>query len=379
MKESNKTFSVLIPDGERPILIAILNCVYHIKNVRLYVMSTDEHLPLRFSKYVYRFFYFPQSIDELDWIANINKVTEEHEIDVIMPLWETGIKSIIKNRNLLKDNEKLVPLPSLEKFTVASSKDLLADHLKRFDIPGPKTAPLSLDLLNDKEKFDLNFPLLAKPLKSGSGRGIVKFKNFEELQEYFKVHELNEAYILQEFITGDDYGCNVLCKDGEILAHTIQKGNLWNPAKPYSAQIGLDFIDDEKLFETVKKLMKSLNWNGIADLDILYNAEDKLFYIIEINPRFWATLTAALMAGINYPHLLILMTMKEKLEPQDYKRIPYVNLLGLKILIKKDKSYILKPGFIWKNTPLKYRLDDPLPVLYRLFSKIKEKVIKKFS
>jgi D-aspartate ligase len=187
MKESNKTFSVLIPDGESSPLNSILNCVYHIKDIKLYVMSTNKDLPLRHSKYIYRFFYFPQSIDELDWIANINKVTEEHEIDVIMPLWETGIKSIIKNRNLLKDNEKLVPLPSLEKFTVASSKDLLADHLKRFDIPGPKTAPLSLDLLNDKEKFDLNFPLLAKPLKSGSGRGIVKFKNFEELQEYFKV------------------------------------------------------------------------------------------------------------------------------------------------------------------------------------------------
>jgi D-aspartate ligase len=104
-----------------------------------------------------------------------------------------------------------------------------------------------------------------------------------------------------------------------------------------------------------------------------------LFYIIEINPRFWATLTAALMAGINYPHLLILMTLKKKLEYRTINRIPYVNLLGLKLLIKKDKSYLFKPGFIWKNTPLKYRLDDPLPVLYRLFSKIKEKVIKKFS
>jgi D-aspartate ligase len=379
MKETNKTYSVLIPDGESSPLNSILNCAYYFKNIRLYVMSTTKDLPLRHSKYVYRFFYFPESNNELDWISNINKVTKEHAIDVIMPLWETGIKIIIKNRDMLKSAEKLVPLPSLENFLIASSKDLLADHLTHFGIPGPKTAPLTLDLLEDRDSFMLNFPLLAKPLKSGSGRGIVKFKDYETLAAYFKANGLNEAYILQEFIKGVDYGCNVLCHEGEILAFTIQKGNLWDPEKPYSAQIGLDFIYDEKLYQTVKKLMKSLNWSGIADLDLLYDKDQDVFNIVEINPRFWATLTAALMAGINYPHLLILMTIKKNIEPQTYKQIPYVNLKGLKLLCIKNKTFIFNTKFIWYSTPLKYRLDDPLPIAYRYILETKDNISKKFK
>ena len=379
MKDSNETYSVLIPDGERPIFSSILNCAFYFKNIRLYVMSTRKNLPLRYSKYVYKFFYFPESENKLDWITNINMITEDHAIDVIMPLWETAIQVILKNKDFLKNSEKLVPLPSYENFMIASSKDLLAEHLNRFGIPGPKTAPLTLNLLQDKKGFNLNFPVLAKPLKSGSGRGIVKFKDFESLASYFKVNGLNEAYILQEFIKGADFGCNVLCENGEILAYTIQKGNLWDPAKPYSAQIGLDFIYDDNLYQTVKKLMKSLNWSGIADLDLLYDEEKDIFNIVEINPRFWATLTAALMAGINYPHLLILLTLKKDVEPQTYKHMPYVNLLGLRQYFRKDITFLFKAKFIWNNTPLKYRLDDPAPIAYRYILEIKDIISNKFK
>jgi predicted ATP-grasp superfamily ATP-dependent carboligase len=378
MEKSNDTYAVLIPDGERSILSAILNCASQIKNIKLYVMSTIKDSSVRYSRYVHRFFYFPETSNELEWISNINKVTREHDIDLIMPLWETAIHTILKNKNLLHSPEKLVPSASLQDFTIASRKDLLADHLHRNGIPGPKTVPLTINLLRDKKSFTLNFPVLAKPLKSGSGRGIVKFKDFETFAAYFFDNGIHEAYIVQEFVKGEDYGCNLLCRDGEIVAYTIQKGNLWNPAKPYSAQIGLDFIYNDQLYQTVKKLMKSLHWNGIADIDLLYDKENDVFNIVEINPRFWATLTAALLAGINYPHLLILMALKKDIEPQRYKHMSYVNLLGLKQYCKKDIAFLLKAGFIWKNTPLKFRIDDPLPIAFKYILDTKDYISKKF-
>lgn len=377
MKNSSQDFSVLVPDGERSLLKSLLNCFSHMKNIRLYVMSTKQDLPLRHSKYVDRFFYFQASNDPLDWIENINKITREHPIDVVMPIWEVAIKTLLENKDRLEHPEKLVPLPSLQNFTIARNKELLAAHLERFGIPGPKTTFFTPHLLECKEDLKLKFPLLAKPLRGGGGIGILKFGDYESLVGYFKGIRTRETYILQEFITGEDFGCNVLCDKGEILAYTIQKGNLWDPFKPYSAQIGLDFLYEEKLFQTVKKLMKSLEWSGIADLDLLYHPESDTFYIIEINPRFWATLTAALMAGVNYPHLLIQMTMKQKIEPQRYKFMPYVNLDGLKILLKQNKRLIFNTSFIWNNTPLKYRLDDPLPIAYEAFLKVRDFFLKK--
>jgi D-aspartate ligase len=379
MKKSGQIYSVLVPDGEKSLLRSLLNCFSQIKNIRVYVMATKKDLPLRYSKYVDQFFFFPPSNDPLYWIANINKVTREHPIDVIMPIWETSIKSLIENKDRLESWDKLVPLPSLQNFTIARSKSLLADHLKRFDFPGPKSLHLRPSLLQGRSDLDLNFPLLAKPLPGGSGRGIEKFEDYETFTAYFRENGLRREYILQEFIKGEDYGCNVLCSNGEILAFTMQKGNLWDPSKPYSAQIGMDFLYEEKLLQTVRKLMKSLDWNGIADLDLLYHKESDTFYIVEINPRFWATLTAALMAGINYPQLLIKMTMKQKIEPQRYKLMPYVNLKGFKLLLKKDKAFIFRPKFIWNNTPVRYRLDDPMPIFISVLQKARSIVKKKFE
>lgn len=379
MKKSGQIYSVLVPDGEKSLLRSLLNCFSKITNIRVYVMATKKDLPLRYSKYVDKFFFFPPSNDPLYWIANINKVTREHPIDIIMPIWEVAIKTLLENKDRLERPEKLVPLPSLQNFMIARSKFFLAEHLKRFDIPGPKSLHFSTHFLEGRKNLELNFPLLVKPISGGSGRGIEKFEDYETLTKFFKKHGSWRECILQEFINGEDYGCNVLCSNGEILSFTMQKGNLWDPSKPYSAQIGMDFLFEEKLLQTVKKLMKSLDWNGIADLDLLHHKESDTFYIVEINPRFWATLTAALMAGINYPHLLIKMTMKQKIEPQRYKFMPYVNLKGFKLLLRKDLAFIFRPKFIWNNTPVRYRLDDPMPIFISLLQKVRSAIKKRFQ
>jgi D-aspartate ligase len=379
MNDSNESFSVLIPDGDSSLFGSVLNCLSKVKDVHLFVMSEKKDHAFRYSRFIKGFFYFPPASDELEWLARIDMVVEEHQIDVIMPIWETAIKTILEHKDLLRSREKLVPLPTLQHFMIASSKDLLAEHLERHGIPGAKTIPLSFDALADRDTFKLQFPLLAKPLISGGGKGIVKFQDFDSLATYFKTKGINQSYILQEFITGEDYGCNVLCQDGEVLAFTMQKGNLWDPAKPYSYQIGLDFVYHEKMYQTVKSLMKSLHWNGIADLDLLYHRESDTFYIVEINPRFWGTLLAALMAGINYPHLWVLLAKKKNIPAQSYKRIPYVNLRGLEILLKKDKSLLLRPAFIWNNSPLKFKFDDPVRILRRLFLNLKHTVSGKFK
>lgn len=377
--DSSELFSVLIPDGDCSLFGSVLNCLSQVKAVRLFVMSEKKDHAFRYSRFIKRFFYFPPASDELEWLARIDTIVEEHQIDVIMPIWETAIKTILENRDFLRSREKLVPLPTLQYFTIAGSKNLLAEHLERHGIPGAKTIPLSFDALADRDTFKLQFPLLAKPLISGGGKGIVKFQDFDSLATHFKTKGINQSYILQEFITGEDYGCNVLCQDGEILAFTMQKGNLWDPAKPYSFQVGLDFVYHEKLYQTVKSLMKSLHWNGIADLDLLYHRASDTFYIVEINPRVWGTLLAALMAGINYPHLWVLLAMKKPIPLQSYKQIPYVTLRGLGLLLKKDKSMLLRPGFIWNNSPLKFRFDDPVRIFIQIFRSLKNSVSGKFK
>ena len=378
MKKPSNIHAVLIPDGEKPILLKILNCMSQSKNIRLYVMSTKKDMPLRYSRHIHRFLYFPEENSELAWIANINSVTEKYEIDVIMPIWETAIHTLIQHKNLLQNSEKLAPLPTLHDFTIASNKALLAEHLHAIGISGPNTVPLTLELIQGKDQLNLIFPLLAKPLKSGNGKGIVKFEDHETFTSYFKANGLHQSYILQEFIIGEDFCCNVLCLEGDILAFTIQKGNLWE-STPFSAQMGMDFVHNDTLFQMAKKLMKSLNWTGVANIDLLFDVKNEVFHVLEINPRFWNSLTASLMAGVNFPNLLIQMALKKNIDPQPYKDITYVNLEGLTQYWKKDKALIFKTRFIWQSTPIKFRISDPIPIIFHFLQQGKNNFLQRIK
>lgn len=370
MKTEKNIYSILIPDGEVSSLQNVLYCVSHLKNIRLFVMSTKRNDHLRFSRHVYRFLYFPQKTHVVDWIKDINHVVEEYDIDVIMPIWDRGTRKLIEHKSLLQ-SDKLVPLSSLDNYIVAENKGLLAKHMQKVGISVPRTIRLSLEIIQKREQLTMAFPILAKPLNSGNGKGIVKFENQDALAKHFGSIGLKEEYILQEFKRGIDYGCNVLCYEGEILAYTIQKGTFWD-SKPFTAQVGMDFVQNDPLYQMMKKLMKSLHWSGVANIDLLFDPEAEVFYVLEINPRFWNSLTASLMAGVNFPQLLIQLTIDKKIEPQEYRQFSYVNLHVLNQVYKKNKALLFRTGFIWNNTPLRYKIDDPVPIVYKFLRGFKQ-------
>jgi predicted ATP-grasp superfamily ATP-dependent carboligase len=296
-----------------------------------------------------------------------------------MPIFEEGIKTLILHKELITEKNKLVFLPSWDAFNRANHKESLAKHLDEHNIPGPRSMLLTSTDALVFDTLTINFPLLAKPPENtGGGDGIRKFDTKQELKNYFKGAVLGQPLLLQEFIEGYDLGCNVLCKEGEILAFTIQKGNMWNQ-KPFSPQIGLRFIEDHEAYQTVERLMKSLCWTGVANVDMRYDSKNKEFKIIEINPRFWGTLDASLIAGVNFPHLLCRSALGEEYGVPAYEQVAYLNLKGLIQCLLKNRSYIPNVAFIWNNTPLKYAVKDPVPMVYWFFWRTKNILVRRLK
>jgi len=377
MKSITDKFSVLIPDGENYYLIAILDCLSHIQGIKIHIMSSIKYTAMRYSRYVHSYSYYPKTANDLEWISNVNRETEIHKVDLILPIYEDRIRTLIYHREHLTYTKKLVLLPSTESYEIASNKWLLVEHMKEFDIQFPKGFIANPDAPGWQENMNLIFPIIAKPTEdSAGGDGIFKFENKDELREHFKNNTLKRELLIQEYIHGHDIDCSVLCKEGEVLAFTIQKGNLWSK-KAFSAPIGLSMVYEPKLLKTIKRLMKSLNWSGIAHVDLRYDKKSKTFKVLEINPRYWATLHASLMAGINFPYLQYLTTLGRKYEIPDYEHIEYLNLKGLFQRIGNNKLFVLRWKYIWKSTPLMYTLKDPLPIVYKFIWRTKNIVMRK--
>ncbi|MCF8273375.1 MAG: ATP-grasp domain-containing protein [Flavobacteriaceae bacterium] len=364
-----KPISVLIPVGGNSLLMFVVHCLSQINNIKIYIISPNEQAEIKHSGKILNYTFFPNINNENNWIEGINKEIEKFKIDLVMPIDEDGIRNSIKYQAKLSTYSKLVLLPSLQSFEIANNKGLLWKHMLEHHIECPKTFIYNKNQFHSTDSLD--FPLILKPLEGfGGGKGIYIFKNKEQLESYYTENDITYPYLIQSYISGYDIDCSVLCEQGEILAYTIQKGTLVG-ISDFVPKIGLDFLHNDELLHTVKELMLSLNWSGLAHIDMRFDEKESNFKVIEINPRCWESIEGSEIAGVNFPYLHALKSLNYNFETPKYKHTKYLNLLGLKKTIRKNKLFVFNFNFILKYTPIKYFIKDPLPLFLILINKIR--------
>ncbi|WP_100614412.1 carboxylate--amine ligase [Confluentibacter citreus] len=362
-------FSILIPDGEVPLLPSVINCLSQVKDIKIYVISNKKRYPMRYSRHIHHYAYYPETNVELEWIDNINEELKKHDIDLVMPIFENGIKIIAKYKNQVSFKDKLCLLPSFDNFKLANDKGSLLYFLDNHHLPHPKGIVAKVGEIPKVES--LQYPVLVKPVSGlGGGTGIYSFDNQSSLEDYFIKNRLECDTIVQERIEGYDIDCSVLCKDGVILAHTIQKATL-KDGNPFAPTTGLIFVEEEELYLTIERLMKLLNWSGVAHVDLLFDKKDEKFKILEVNTRFWTSIDASLIAGVNFPYLYILASLGIDFNKPNYKYLEYLNIKGLLKTLQLNIKFLFETRFILNNTPVKFAVKDPIPFIlkYVIFSK----------
>ncbi|XCF05150.1 ATP-grasp domain-containing protein [Tamlana crocina] len=369
MKKSYPKFSVLLPEGDSNLLPFVVNCLSRKRGVNIYVISNNPKAEVRKSNKIKNFSSYPKAKSEEEWVANLNTEMKRFKIDIILPFDEFGIQAAIKFKNQILQNEKLVFLPSLEHFLLSNNKGALAQHMKEHGVSAPST--FLFEKYEICKKSPIDFPIILKPLEGyGGGRGIHKFEDNDSMQSFYSSNTVEVPYLIQSYIEGYDIDCSVLCKNGEILAYTIQKGFLAGTEK-FGPNVGVEFLYRDDMLNVVKRLMKSLNWNGVAHIDMRYDKSDGSYKVVEINPRFWETTEASEIAGINFPFLYCLSFLGVEFNQPKFQQTKFLNLIGLSKSIKKNKWFVFNLKFILGNTPLKYYLTDPKPMLSIVFNKLK--------
>jgi len=376
MVNRTENISVLIPDGEDNLLLNVVYSLSLKKNVKIYVLSSKRQHYMKYSSFIERYSFYPGTNDK-DWINNINNQVEKHNIDVIMPVYDTGFSRIIKNKHLLKKKDKLCSLPSLSKFESARNKDLLYLHLKANDLPCPQSVIIKPKELT--KSVDLEFPIVAKPVVGFyAGVGVKVLKSNEDIVGYFKSKTFGCNIIFQRFVEGYDICCNVLCENGEIIAYSMQKAGIHEEGK-LTPQLDFSFVNEDSLFVIIKKLIKSLDWSGVANIDCRYDINEGTYKIIEINTRFWVNTEASAMAGVNFPYLYCLSSLNHKFDIHVANKMTYLHLKGLLKRLIKNPMFILKTGYIRKNTPLIFVIKDSIPTICKFIWRTKNIVAKKMT
>jgi len=381
MNRSKKNIHVLITDGEIKFALPVIRCLSKHKFIKIHIVSKYKWIEAKFSRHIASFNYYQKKDikSASDWIQIIKQEIVKHKIDILFPVNVTEIRLLSEFKDEFDSSTHLL-LPTVKSFDIAHDKWRLFEFLERNNINRPAT--FNSKSIDPNHIPPMNFPVLSKPLSKSGGDGIEKISTEKSLKVALNKHPES---IIQEYINGYDIDMSVLCRDGKILSHTIQKG-YWKNIAPFSMPYGVEFINNDELFETIKTLMKKLNWSGLAHIDLRYDEIHKDFKVIEINPRIWGSINASNRVGVNFSYYYCLAALGIEFETPNYRLEKCLNTYGLfkiikaKILMKEINQKIPK------NITISDKLHDPMPSLYKYFvvklkknRLIKGKFLQKFK
>ena len=261
------------------------------------------------------------------------------------------------------------------------SRVLVADHstlMKARDkaetirIAQAKNIPHPYTLITDsRDQIDekLHYPIILKPRQSSGSRGISLVNTDDELSEqYDKISNIFGPPLIQEFIPyGGAIGVSMLFNRGQPRAIFSHKRLREYPRSggPSTLRESIRHEDAERY---ASELLEEMNWHGVAMVEFRVDARDGKPKLMEINPRFWGSLSLAISSGVDFPYLLYEMAMKDDIKPCFDYQLGVKNrwLIGdlLWLLSSKNKRKDFAEFMHFSNIGSdEFILNDPLPLL----------------
>lgn len=243
-------------------------------------------------------YYIVPRITDENYISIILDICKKENINTLISLIDPELSLIAKNIELFKELGVNPIISDYDKVEMCFDKYRMYKFLKKNNFKTPKTYINKEKFYNDLENNEINFPVFVKPVRGSASININKINNKEELEVIWKQAD---NLIIQEFMTGQEYGVDVYIDmiSNEPVSIFIKK-KIKMRAGETDKSVS---IKDDRLFDLIDDFVRKAGFKGIIDIDIFeINGE---YYISEVNPRFGGGYPHAYECGVNVPKMII--------------------------------------------------------------------------
>lgn len=283
---------IVVGASER-VVVAVLQGIHCFAKAQCTVLGSSETRHLGWSslcrKHV-RIDFEPHADQQA--VDLINALYSADPDAVVIPADCKGIRLIarIKNRIL----PRTIPFPDLQTLDQMDDKWQFYEFCRKAGLNVPTTL-----YIGSKENLDyedlvlkLGLPFVLKPSNESGSFGVQIIRSKEHFLTSVKE---NNAYrfsslIAQRYIEGDDVDISVLAQHGRVSAFAIQEAH--GPI--------IRFVQNAQLQEMMVKLCAENGFHGLMHVDARVDRQTGQVFLIESNPRFWASLTASIWCGLNF-------------------------------------------------------------------------------
>lgn len=291
--------NVLVTSGEPRMAYAICKTL-HKHGFRVYSGDVSKLSMASFSRYCAgSMTYTPPRKDKERFIRDIEEFIEKKQIDILLPTMEE-IFVLAEHAERLRPKVKFI-LPGYEQMLLAHNKKTITAIAGDIGVAVPETWEAT-ELLEDEDKLArLAFPVIIKPKQGRGGWGTVQFNTAPDLLQALKTTVNLQEYMVQQFIDGDVVAACAIYKDGVCIAR-----DSYIPLAVYPLHVGQPTIRESRHFEetlnSLTKLLDHIQWNGVCEIDFIIDRTSGVSYLLDVNPRFWASIAHNIAAGVNYPY-----------------------------------------------------------------------------
>lgn len=274
------------------------------------------------------FFLIPQ-VGDNHYKDELLELCLKNQIKGVVSLNDRELPILAGLEDYFKKNGIQIIISNEEVIEICYDKYKTFQFFKKNHLYYPKSFIYIDNALEEINIGSLKFPLLIKPRKGSASQGIDKVFSVEELKKKFI--GLND-YMIQEFLSGDEFGVDVFSDSSLRPVSVFMKKKIKMRSGETDKAIT---VYDKKMINYISKIIKKLGIYGPVDIDLFKRGDE--YIVMEINPRFGGGYPLSHAIGANFPKKVYKLLSGETILPELEKEYPndVVMMKQYEIVIRK--------------------------------------------
>lgn len=261
------------------------------KGIRVVVGDTTKHTISSKSRYAAdAFIYADPFKDETKFINDLLEAISYYRPKVLIPTHDEGV--IIAKYIDRFPSDLIIPIESYEKILNISDKKKASYIAGSVKVPIPEI----YDSVNSVNKY----PCVFKTTVGNSAKDVYFPKDKNELIRLTEKYKDREI-IIQEKIEGTDHSVDCIRYKNFFYASVYRA--LVTKTDGGGTTTQRIIVDAPLLVEYAKRILDSIDYNGVCGLDFRYDPQTNKSAFIEVNARYTGGLATPIAAGFDIPYI----------------------------------------------------------------------------
>jgi len=327
--------SVLVTDASERAALAVIRSLGK-KGVKVFAADTKSFNAGFLSKYCAFKVIYPSPVKNKNkFVKSLLHFVRNTKLNLLIPITDFTMMPILEQKDEFEKYVK-VAAPSYEIAMKAYDKFQTVNIAHKCGIPYPRTFLIDRYEALKEITDELNYPVVIKPRMKVFWRNekavMIKvtpssyaynkmdlLSKYASLMNKFKDVVPSDFFIIQEYVQGTGYGVEVLIDNSNVVALFMHKRLREYPITGGASTLRVS-VWNRMLAEYSVKLLREMNWQGVAMVEFKLKEESGEANLIEVNGRFWGSLPLAINAGVDFPFLLYkLMVEGDAISAWNYK------------------------------------------------------------